>query len=193
MCLTFLFSIVFTNCYYSSGVNASRILINLLPLPRRKQLLKPQHHLHSRHLVLVLTVPRDRPITLSFGMPSELVHCGHSHKVHRVVHSPLGCILVILTALLEAHLLPFTWVIQAIKPVGPPPRLVRLILLQSLHQKRPRQKMVRFYQMGMVPRTMAFKMCQSNGSIRKNDTLNTIDTNIQTPWTGYHRNSYLVT
>lgn len=43
--------------------------------------------------------------------------------------------------------------------------------------------------MGMVPRTMAFKMCQSNGSIRKNDTLNTetqntIETNIQTPWTG---------
>jgi hypothetical protein len=32
--------------------------------------------------------------------------------------------------------------------------------------------MVMFYQMGMVPRTMAFKMCQSNGSIRKKDTLN---------------------
>jgi hypothetical protein len=169
--------ISFFNCIYHtaptlySGVNASRILINLLPLPRRKQLVKPQHH-HSHHLlVLMLTVPRDRPITLSFGMPSELVRCGHSHKVLRVVHSPLGCILRIRMALLEVHLLPFTWVIQAIKPVGPPPRLVRLILLQSLHQKRPRQKMVMFYQMGMVPRTMAFKMCQSNGSIRKKDTL----------------------
>lgn len=175
-------------------MNASRILINLLPLPRRNQLVKSQHHHHhSHHLVLMLTVPRDRPITLSFGMPSELVHCGHSHKVHRVVHPPLGCIMRIRTVLLEVHLLPFTWVIQAIKLVGPPPRLARLILPQSLHQKRPRQKMVRFYQMGMVPRTMAFKMCQSNGSIRKKkDTMNTIETNIQTPWTGYHRISYLV-
>ena len=98
----------------NSGVSAFNILRNLLPLPPPKlnpattaHLLRPFHHL--------LPLPQDKPVMRSYGMPSVLVPCGRSPKVHRP-HFPLLCPQVIHLAILQA-LLPCSMEAEA---TGPP-------------------------------------------------------------------------
>jgi len=115
--LSFCFTTTYSTC--NSGVSAFNILRNLTPMPLLPTpTLNPamMAHLlrHSHHMGL--TVPRNKPIMRSCGMPSELVPCGRSPKVHRH-HFPLLCPLVIHLAILQA-LLPCS--MEMTKRVGMP-------------------------------------------------------------------------
>ena len=99
-------------CY--SGVQAFNTLINLLPLTPPKLnlamaalLQRPCHHM--------LPVPQDNPVMRSYGMPSELVPCGHSPKVHRQQFQLL-CPQVIHLANPQV---PLPCPMEVTKPVGP--------------------------------------------------------------------------
>lgn len=118
MCMHFfavnLYLTLFQYSLLHSGVSAFNTLINLLPLTPPKLNLATATHL-QRPFHHMLPVPQDNPVMRSCGMPSELVPCGHSPKVHRQQFQ-LSCPQVIHLALPQA-LLPCP--MEVTKPVGP--------------------------------------------------------------------------